>query len=205
MLWVGRARAIQQRRACGHPQLSHTLGSCLRPGVDGATRWPSSKEGRHPMAFDQAFQEQLIRLCQEETEQAIAEGNPPFGALLVDPDRRVVVRAHNTQLSDNDPIAHAEINVLRAAGSLMRRGAFDGFVVVANAEPCSMCMSACIKVRIKSVYYGALHEAHLDPLLSAQEVVDRARHRVELHGGILSDECASQVARGRRRNVPVED
>lgn len=157
------------------------------------------------MSLDRGVQERLIRLCQEEAEQSISEGNPPFGALLADPEGRVVVRAHNTQVSGHDATAHAEINLLRSAGSLMQRGSFDGFIVVANAEPCSMCMSACIKARIGCVYYGARHEAHLDPFLPAQDVADRARHPVELQGGILSDDCESQIARGRRGMVSVVD
>jgi tRNA(Arg) A34 adenosine deaminase TadA len=81
--------------------------------------------------LEQSRVEALVRLAQAEAAKAIAEGNPPFGAVLTDAEGKVVIAAHNTQNSDLDPTAHSEINLLRAAGkglgsiSLVRLSAFQ--------------------------------------------------------------------------------
>jgi len=105
--------------------------------------------------MDQIQIEALIELAQEEVEKAVEAGNPPSGAVLTDSQGKVIVTAHNTQNSSNDPTAHAEINLLRQAANILGRLTFEGYMLFCNAESCSMCMSACIKAKIKHFYYGA--------------------------------------------------
>ena len=141
----------------------------------------------------------LIRACQREAAAAIATGNPPFGCVITDADLRVVAHAHNTELSDADPTAHAEMNALRQLAKRLGTARLDGYVSFANAASCSMCMSALIKAGITRFYYGAPPESLMDPWLPMAEVAARSRHTIELHGPILGDECAAQIAAGRDR------
>ena len=55
-----------------------------------------------------------MRIAIEEAELAVAEGNYPFGTFITDVNGTVIARAHNTQNTNNDPTAHAEINIIRA-------------------------------------------------------------------------------------------
>lgn len=142
--------------------------------------------------------EELIRECQTEAEKAIAEGNVPIACIITDLEGNVVVRAHNTQNTDSDPTAHAEVNALRALGKIKGTRYLDGYVVFSNAETCSMCGSACVKAHIRSFYYGAPAEPSMDPWITMQDIAAKSKLPVDIHGPILGDECASQIARGRQ-------
>src|SRR5438046_10068097 len=107
--------------------------------------------------------------------EAAARGDPPFGAILVDPSGAVVARAANRQRSGNDPTAHAEIELLRMAARIGHGAPLAGHVVVVNAEPCSMCASALVKAAPDEVVFGAPHEPHMDPDLGISENFARAR------------------------------
>jgi tRNA(adenine34) deaminase len=148
--------------------------------------------------------ESLIRLCMREAALAATGGNPPFGAVLMDADGRILATAHNKQVSSNDPTAHAEINVLRTGGAIRRSASLDGCGIAVNAEPCSMCLSAIVKSGITRLVYGAPHEPHLDPYLPAAEVLARARRPPTVIAGVLGDECADQIRAYREGNTAID-
>ena len=141
--------------------------------------------------------EKLIHQCQQEAERSIAEGNPPFGCVITDADGNILMAAHNTQNTDNDPTAHAEIIGLRLLGQKLGSRYLNDCILFANAESCSMCMSASIKAKIKVFYFGAPSESKMDPWLTVREVADKATTPLEIHSPILGEECAEQIARGR--------
>jgi tRNA(adenine34) deaminase len=140
---------------------------------------------------------ELIKLCQDEAEVAIQEGNVPISSIITDLDGNVLVKAHNTQNTDNDPTAHGEINALRQLGKLKGTRYLDGCVVFGNAEICSMCASACIKSHIYAFYYGAPAEPSMDPWLPITDIAKVSKHPLYVEGPILGDACAAQIARGR--------
>ena len=81
----------------------------------------------------------LVRAAMTLAAEAGARGDPPFGALLVAPDGKVVARASNRQVSSDDPTAHSEIELLRLAARSGHRPPLSGYLIVVNGEPCSMC------------------------------------------------------------------
>ena len=144
--------------------------------------------------------ESLIRECMAEAQKAIDSGNPPFGCIITDKDGNIKVRAHNTQQSDNDPSAHAEINAMRSLGQKIKSRYLDGYIMFANASSCSMCMSGAIKAHITSFYFGAPPELSMDPWLTMSDIAAKSKLEVEVHGPILGDECSKQVTQGRELN-----
>jgi tRNA(adenine34) deaminase len=156
------------------------------------------------MVFSQTMVEQFVRLAQEDAAQAIAEGNAPFGAILTDEQGNVVARAHNTQVSTGDPTAHSEINLLRAIVRQLHRLTFEDYHLFSNAEPCSMCMSACIKAKVLHIYFGAPHESHLDPYLPAQQVAAASREEIHLYPDVLKESCVQQIAEARKHQPPTD-
>ena len=140
---------------------------------------------------------ELIKLCQNEAEVAIEEGNVPISSIITDLDGNILVTAHNTQNVDNDPTAHGEINALRELGKQKGSRYLDGCVVFGNAEICSMCASACIKAHIYTFYYGAPAESSMDPWLPVTTIAKVSKNPIYVEGPILGDECAAQIARGR--------
>jgi len=136
--------------------------------------------------------------------EAGARGDAPFGAVLVDAAGVVVARASNRQVSGDDPTAHSEIELLRVAATLGHRVPLEGYTLVVNAEPCSMCASAIVKAAPSMLVYGAPHEPHMDPDLGVAEVFARARRPPRVIAGILAAESAAQIASFRKGSRVID-
>lgn len=132
-----------------------------------------------------------MRLALDEASSAVAHGDVPIGAVLVDPDGFVVASDHNRREERRDATAHAEMLVLGAAA-----GGDDwrlvGHTLVVTLEPCVMCAGAAQQARIARIVYGAA-DMKAGACWSLYNIPQDARlnHRVELSAGILADECAS--------------
>ncbi len=143
-----------------------------------------------------------MRLAIEEARVAYADGNSPFGAVLVGPRGEVVTSAHNTQRSDLRPAGHAEINLLSRAAQLLKTITFDGYTIVANAEPCSGCASFAIKQGIRTFAYGTSAEPSMEPWIPLVEVVAATRSGpVEITSGVLLNDCREVLEAGRAANA----
>ena len=73
---------------------------------------------------------------------ALAAGNRPYGAALVAPDGRLLLTAQNSQVTDDDCTAHAELALVRQATRQLGADALQGSTVYASGEPCAMCAGA---------------------------------------------------------------
>ena len=73
----------------------------------------------------------------------------PFGALLADPQGRILAVAHNEVLGTQDCTMHAEVAALRKAGRLDLRGC----TLYATGFPCVMCLGAILWSRLSTLYY----------------------------------------------------
>ena len=136
----------------------------------------------------------LIRLAMRAAQTAADEGNYPFGAVLADLNGNVVAIAHNTQETDRDPTAHAEINLIRKLAKEYKMEEFSQFYMVSNAESCSMCFSAAIKVGIVDYIFGAPSETHMEPFLTVADVARYCRSSLNISYGVLEEECRHQIA-----------
>jgi tRNA(Arg) A34 adenosine deaminase TadA len=154
--------------------------------------------------MDRATEERLVRLAQQAAARAVRRGNPPFGAVLADGEGQPLLTAANTQRTARDPTAHAEINLIRSCARRLGRSQLDGLHVATNAEPCSMCVSALIKARVAAIHYGAPHEPHMDPPITAAELIGRSHHAVSVSGGILAEACAAQIHAAREGVDPPD-
>ena len=82
----------------------------------------------------------------------------PFGAIIVDKYGKIISRANNMVLKNNDPTAHAEIVAIRKACNKLKTYDLEGCILYTSCEPCPMCLSAIIWANIKEIYYGANRE-----------------------------------------------
>ena len=141
---------------------------------------------REPDLRDRFWMAQALALARE----AEAAGEVPVGALLVR-DEECVGRGFNRPIGLDDPTAHAEILALREAAVRAGNYRLPGTTLYVTLEPCVMCAGAIIHARLARVVYGAA-----DPKGGAAGSVfdvlpgERLNHRLELHGGVLSEECA---------------
>jgi tRNA(Arg) A34 adenosine deaminase TadA len=90
-----------------------------------------------------------------EARAAAHRGEVPVGAVLVDPQGRVVAQAGNRTRELHDPTAHAEILVIRAACAKAKSERLPGHALYVTLEPCAMCATAISAARIARLYYGA--------------------------------------------------
>jgi tRNA(adenine34) deaminase len=141
--------------------------------------------------------EQLVTMTMTLADEAAKRGDPPFGAVLVSAQGEVVAMASNRQVSGDDPTAHAEIELLRAAARAGYRPPLPGCTIVINAEPCSMCASALVKAGLGALIFGAPHEPHMDPDLAVADIFARSHHPPRVTSGVLASEAASQIAAAR--------
>jgi tRNA(adenine34) deaminase len=89
-------------------------------------------------------------------DRAVARGQTPFGAVLVDRDGQLVGEGHNTVRADRDPAAHGEIVALRDAwrrlGSWQR---LAGTTLYTSCEPCLLCSFVITQIGIGRVVFAA--------------------------------------------------
>ena len=81
-------------------------------------------------------------------------GEVPVGAVIADESGVIVAQAGNRTRERNDPTAHAEILVLRAACQLAGSERLPGYSLYVTLEPCPMCAAAISFARIARLYYG---------------------------------------------------
>jgi tRNA(Arg) A34 adenosine deaminase TadA len=81
----------------------------------------------------------------------------PFGAVVVK-DGKIIAESGNTVTCDNDPTAHAEVNVIRAACKALGTFQLDGCQLYASCEPCPMCLGAIYWAHLDVVYYAATQQ-----------------------------------------------
>ena len=77
----------------------------------------------------------------------------PFGAVVVK-DGKIIGRASNCVIKNNDPTAHAEIMAIRDACKKIKSYDLSGCELYTSCYPCPMCLAAIIWSNIKVVYYG---------------------------------------------------
>lgn len=96
-----------------------------------------------------------MALALDEARAAATRGEVPVGAVIVDPNGKVVASAGNRTRELNDPTAHAEILALRAACKVAASERLVGHDLYVTLEPCAMCAAAISAARIARLYYGA--------------------------------------------------
>ena len=101
--------------------------------------------------------EPFIRQCYDLARQAVANGDHPFGALLVH-EGAVVLTAANTVHSNRDVTQHAELNLVSQAGRLLGFAALSESILYTSTEPCAMCTGAIFWAGIPAIVYGCSAE-----------------------------------------------
>lgn len=98
--------------------------------------------------------------------RARAEGNHPFGALLVSAGGEVLLTAANNVTTSRDVTGHAEINLVRLASPIFDEDTLGTCTLYSSTEPCAMCAGAIYWSGIGRVVY-ALSEQDLYRLTGA--------------------------------------
>ena len=138
-----------------------------------------------------------IRQVIDVAKRAERRGNRPFGALLVSADGEVLATGENSQLTEDQLLAHAEMVLLYDAVRQYDAELLQGATMYTSAEPCAMCSGAIFWSGIRRLVFGVsgetLHEImDLTPdmlVTSCRAVLAGAGRKVEVVGPVLEEEA----------------
>ena len=119
-----------------------------------------------------------------EARRALQMQEVPIGAVVVSGDR-VVGRGHNLVESLCDATAHAEMQSITAAASMLGGKYLKGCTLYVTVEPCVMCAGALAWSQIDRIVYGAD-----DPKRGYTTVGGHILHpKTEVVRGVMREEC----------------
>ena len=125
-----------------------------------------------------------------EAQRALATGEVPIGAIVVNKDGAIVGRGFNHPISSKDPTAHAEIMALREAAHRIGNYRLTELTLYCTLEPCVMCAGAIVHARIARIVFGAF-----DPKAGAAGSIynvlndTRLNHQPQILAGVRESEC----------------
>jgi tRNA(adenine34) deaminase len=145
--------------------------------------------------------EQEMKTAVEIATSALAAGDVPVGALVLNAQGKQVGTGYNRREIDKDPSAHAEIIALRQAAIANNSWRLDGHTIVVTLEPCAMCAGAIAQARIKTLVFGAWDEK-AGAVGSVWDVLrdPRSLHQVEVISGVNESECAALLSEFFKNN-----
>ena len=123
-----------------------------------------------------------------EAKEANAKGEVPVGAVIVCKDR-IIARAHNLTETLNDVTAHAEMQAITAAASVLGGKYLKDCTLYVTIEPCAMCAGALGWSQLSRIVYGAADEKR-GFLRYAPHVL---HPKTEVAGGVLAEESSQLV------------
>ncbi len=128
----------------------------------------------------------------DEARTALATDDVPIGAVVLDPEARVIGRGRNVREAQADPTGHAEVVALREAAQQRGEWRLEGCTLVVTLEPCTMCAGAAVLSRVERIVFGA-YDDKAGAVGSLWDVVRdrRLNHRPEVVSGVLATESAA--------------
>lgn len=140
-----------------------------------------------PTETDLAMMARAIELAS----RAAEEGEVPIAAVIYRGEE-LVAEGWNRRENDHDASAHAEIVAIREAGRKLGQWRLNGLSMAVTLEPCPMCAGALVNSRMERVVYGA-DDPKAGACRSLYEIPGdrRLNHRLDVIGGVMSDECVA--------------
>ena len=137
----------------------------------------------------------------EVSRRSRANGNHPFGAILVSSTGEVLLEAENTVNTSKDATGHAEINLMRLASQTFSSDILATSTMYSSCEPCAMCAGAMYWTGVGRLVY-ALPESKLYEItgantdnptmhLQCREVLSRGQRTIVVLGPALEIEAAA--------------
>jgi tRNA(Arg) A34 adenosine deaminase TadA len=143
----------------------------------------------------------FLHLATAVADKAMAKGNHPFGAVLVDAEGQVVAEGENTVLTDGGP-GHAETNLARFAARSFQPDYLAACTLYTSVEPCCMCAGTIYWAGIGALVYGMTEHRlrtitsgdaqNLTQDLPCETVFAAGQRSVEVRGPF--DELAEEIA-----------
>ena len=148
-----------------------------------------------PSSMDEveAADERFMRLALAEADRAASLGDVPVGAVIVR-DGKVIARGYNRREVDQDPMAHAEIQAIRAASEVVGSWRLVDCTLYVTLEPCAMCAGALVNSRVDTLVFAA-NDPKAGYCGSLGDVVrdSRLNHRLTVRRGIMQSQSSRRL------------
>jgi tRNA(Arg) A34 adenosine deaminase TadA len=134
-----------------------------------------------------------MRTAIDLAKKSLRTGNYGFGAVIIKDDS-VIALTHDTEKTDGDSTAHAELKAIREASKKIGKN-LAGCILISTHEPCPMCASAIVWSGISKIVFGysitdAIKQGRNRLNIGCEEIFRRSGVAIETESGVLLDECA---------------
>ena len=126
-----------------------------------------------------------LRRSIELADEAVREGNHPFGAVLVSAAGTVLMEGKNSHSVDGGP-GHAEANLARDAARAFDIATLRGATLFTSVEPCSMCAGALFWSQIGRIVIGAE-----DSKRGFRTFGGQLHPKTEVEYGLMANACSN--------------
>lgn len=127
----------------------------------------------------------FMRQALLEAQRAFDRDEVPIGAVVVC-QGRIIARAHNLTETLNDVTAHAEMQAITSAASVLGGKYLKDCTLYVTVEPCPMCAGGLGWSQITKIVYGAPEEKR-----GYSKISPNVLHpKTEVVSGVLEEECA---------------
>lgn len=144
--------------------------------------------------FSSEEKKHYMELAFAEAEKAEKQDEVPIGAIVVDPDGKVIGRGYNRRELDNVATHHAEILAINEACKNLNSWRLIDCSLFVTLEPCAMCAGAIINSRLKAVYYGAPdHKAGASGSVVDLFKVEKFNHHPQVIPGLFKEQAGQML------------
>jgi len=128
-----------------------------------------------------------------QAKKAYEKKETPIGCIIVH-EGKVIGRGYNRRMTDQNTLAHAELNAIKKASKKLGDWRLDDCTMYVTLEPCQMCAGAIVQARIKRVVIGCMSPKSgcAGSILNLLQVPE-FNHQVEITQGVLEEQCSEMM------------
>jgi len=152
------------------------------------------------------YSDDLMLEAFQEAKLALDVGEVPVGAIFFDIEsQKIVARGCNSVNATKNATRHAEFNCIdQVVGSTSH---WENIVVYVNVEPCIMCASALVDLKVAAVFFGCNNDRFggCGSVLKVSDLL--SSKRTLFKGGFRQLEAVDLLKnfyKGENPNAPIE-
>lgn len=134
--------------------------------------------------------EKWMKVAIKQAIKSQSKGEVPVGAVLVK-EGKLITEAHNNPIYKNDATAHAEIEIIRSAGKILKNYRLNNTTIYVTLEPCIMCIGALMHARVERIVFGASNSKINEN--GEFRNLDYINSPINISGGVLKYECSQML------------
>lgn len=99
------------------------------------------------------FSDEIMSILCSLAQEAFDKGEVPVSAVIFDNDQNVVAASGNLRQSSMNVLGHAEVLSILEAERKVGDWRLNGYCMLVNLEPCTMCSTIIRESRLDKVYF----------------------------------------------------